>query len=311
MRLAYIYFFCFISLISCNNTYQDAVLYVKTSVYPVNTYIGDDLTYEVSIISKKDLDYNFTDIAFDEREDISRIISTENRIKDKGNYKERIIKYTIAFYDSGQFAISPFNINYNRNGEEINIYGESINIIVYPFSDGDTLPPMQGSIPLKMPYYVWIIVAAFSIFIVFLICLILYIKRRSKNRVENKVVEREDKEALLSLNSIDYNKYYKETRYAEYYFNITYIFRKYLTRRYSHNLIDMTTSDIEKFFMNKSIDGKHDILIFLQGADYIKFAKRIPSLEDMKKDFNFCIDYIKRNGSLLDILKKENKEKNK
>ena len=61
-------------------------------------------------------------------------------------FKERIIKYNIGFYDVGQFVISPFKISYNYNNEYRELYGEDINVLVNPFSDGDVLPPMKKSI---------------------------------------------------------------------------------------------------------------------------------------------------------------------
>ena len=66
-------------ILSCSKTVDnDTIVYTKTSVSSVNIFIGDSITYEVHIISKKDIDYNYQDISFDDRVSQSRIISVEN-----------------------------------------------------------------------------------------------------------------------------------------------------------------------------------------------------------------------------------------
>lgn len=299
MRFIVIILFCVVELISCNKIDKNVVVSAKTTLSSVNTYIGDALTYEVRILSRKDIDYSFSDVSFDEREDISRILSVNNKTKEIGNYKERIIKYKVAFYDSGQFVISPFTISYNYEGKDINIYGESMNVIVYPFSDGDVIPPMKGTLSIKMTNYVWITLIIISILIVLLIFALFRIKNIYK--YSKKKIEREDKEALLSIDILDYNTFFEKKKYSEYYFELTYIFRRYLTKRFSYAIIDMTTIEVENMLPYNSIDGQDRVINFLKESDYIKFAKKVPSLGDMKRDFDFCKDYIKNNGSVIDI----------
>ena len=130
----------FISCLNLNKIENGTNVSAKTKVSSLNITIGDDIIYEVRIISKNEIDYQFEDISFDERENQSRIIEVQNETKNIGNYKERIIKYRIGFYDIGQFVIFPFKIAYEYNNQYKELNGDDINILVYSFSDGEVLP---------------------------------------------------------------------------------------------------------------------------------------------------------------------------
>ena len=153
-KILLLFLVLFILLISCSKRIEkDTVMYAKTSVSSVNTIIGDTIEYEVRIVSKKNIEYKFEDVSFDDRNNKCRIISVENKNKDIGEYKERIIKYQIGFYDVGQFVIYPFKVSYNYNNKYEELYGEDVAVLVYPFSDGEILPPMKSTIGLKMKIF--------------------------------------------------------------------------------------------------------------------------------------------------------------
>lgn len=299
-----------ILIYSCSKSIDNqTIIYTKTSVSSVNIIIGDTIDYEVHIISKKDIEYNYKDISFDDRFSQSRIISVENINKNKGNFKERIIKYKIGFYDVGQFVITPFKISYNYNNEYRELYGEDINILVSPFSDGDVLPPMKNAISMPMPLYVWLIIILFIIIIVLIIFSVLFLTKYIEKKFNEKLTIREDTEALNALKNIDYNIYYNENKYAEYYFELTFIFKRYLTKRFQYNILDMTTSEISTLFKENDFLKSDIIIKMFEECDLIKFAKADTQIESMEKDYNFCKDYILENGNLYTVLKKEEKEK--
>ena len=311
-KIFLLFLILFISLISCSKKIEkNTVMYAKTSVSSVNTIIGDVIEYEVHIISKKNIEYNFEDVSFDDRNNKCRIISVENKNTDIGEYKERIIKYQIGFYDVGQFVVYPFKISYNYNNEYKELYGEDITVLVYPFSDGEILPPMKNTVGLKMPKYVWAIMVLIALAVVGLIILIFAIVKYIEKKFNEKINIKEDAEALNLLKNIDSNIYYNEKRYAEYYFELTFIFKRYLTKRFRFNIEDMTTSEINQLFKLNNFEDSEYIVNMLEEADYVKFAKQIPELNIMQKDYNFCVDYIIKNGNLQTALKMEEKENKK
>lgn len=313
MNKLIILLFSFIALfISCiNNIERDAIISAKTKVSSLNISIGDDIIYEVRIISKKEIDYEFEDISFDERNNQTRIIEVENKTKNIGNYKERIIKYRIGFYDIGQFVIFPFNISYDYNNRHRELNGEDINVLVYSFSDGDILPPMKSAMSIPIPRYVWIIILISLFVALALIISIFFIVKYIEKKFKEKNIIKEDEEALNFLKNIDYKIYFNENKFAEYYFELTFIFKRYLTKRFLFNIEDMTTSEINKLFDSKEFKKSEYIINMLKNSDYIKFAKQIPELETMRKDYEFCKDYIIENENLYAELKLEEKENRK
>lgn len=307
-----LFIFCLnISCLKLNNIERGTIISAKTKVSSINISIGDDIIYEVSIISKNDIDYKFEDISFDERVNQSRIIEVENKTKNIGNYKERIIKYRIGFYDTGQFVIFPFKISYDYNNQYKELNGEDINILVYSFSDGEILPPLKSTVSIPMPQYVWLIILAFAFLIFALIVLIFFIVKYIEKKLKEKAIVKEDEEALNYLKNMDYKLYFSENKFAEYYFELTFIFKRYLTKRFSFNIEDMTTSEISRLFDKNEFKKSDYIINMLKNSDYVKFAKQIPKIETMQKDYDFCKEYIIENGNLYDVLKLKEKEDRK
>lgn len=142
-----------------------------------------------------------------------------------------------------------------------------------------------------------------------IIILILFIIKYLKKKFKEKAIIKEDEEALNDLKNIDYKIYFNENKFAEYYFELTFIFKRYLTKRFLFNIEDMTTSEINQLFDKKEFKKSDYIINMLKNSDYVKFAKQIPKIETMQKDYDFCKDYIIENGNLYNALKIEEKEK--
>ncbi|EKV56467.1 hypothetical protein A966_10352 [Brachyspira hampsonii 30446] len=311
-KLFVLFIMIFTLLISCSKEIdKNTIINAMSSISSVNVVIGNTIDYEVRILSKNNIEYNFEDLSFDDRDNKCRIISVENKTRDDGEYKERIIKYKLGFYDVGQFVIYPFKISYNYNNEYRELNGEDITILVHPFSDGETLPPMKGTIGIPMPSYVWIFAAIIVFAVIGIIILIFAVVKYIERKFNEKINIKEDTEALNALKLIDCNTYYNENKYAEYYFELTFIFKRYLTKRFRFNIEDMTTSEINQLFKENVFNESEYIIKMFEESDYVKFAKQIPELKIMHKDYDFCVDYIIKNGNLYTALKLEEKENKK
>ena len=170
---------------------------------------------------------------------------------------------------------------------------------------------MKSTIGLKMPKYVWAIMVLIAFAVVGIIILIFAVVKYIEKKFNEKINIKEDTEALNALKNIDCNAFYNENRYAEYYFELTFIFKRYLTKRFKFNIEDMTTSEINQLFKENNFEESEYIINMFSQADYVKFAKQIPELNIMQKDYNFCVDYIIKNGNLQTALKLEEKENKK
>ena len=311
-KLFILFIMVFALLISCSKKMdKNIIVNVMSSISSVNVVIGNTIDYEVRILSKNNIDYNFEDLSFDDRDNKCRIISVENKTKNVGEYKERIIKYKLGFYDVGQFVVYPFKISYSYNNEYRELNGEDITILVYPFSDGETLPPMKGTIGIPMPKYVWLFAVLIVFAVIGIIILIFAVVKYIERKFNEKINIKEDTEALNALKLIDCNTYYNENKYAEYYFELTFIFKRYLTKRFRFNIEDMTTSEINQLFKENVFNESEYIIKMFEESDYVKFARQIPELKIMQKDYSFCVDYIIKNGNLYTALKLEEKENKK
>lgn len=300
---------CFLFSCGESNSKNDKSIIIEavSEVSPITGYVGSEINYKIKITSKKNIEYKFYDITFDNTSDKSRILSSQTKTKNKRSYKETEIIYKLSFYDIGGFVISPFKIDYVYNGSSETLFGEEVKFIIKPFSDGEVLPPLKEIIKIKMPFYVWAVLA--FVLIISALFVFLYLKRKNKINTDTSISENifvsEDKEALRELESINIKNYCDCEEYAHYYFFLTEVFKRYLSKRYLVAVLEMTTSDFERNIKNNIVAKREYIIEFFKYADTIKFAKEKSNYETMKKHFNFCVEYIEKYKSREKILKYE------
>lgn len=268
-----------------------AVVYTCSEISKVSLYVGETINYNMKIIYLRDINMSFEDISFDDTADISRIISSNTTIKELGNYKEQNTYYELSFYDTGKFVISGFNLTYTVNNKKEIINGENIEITVLAFSDGETLPPLNKPLDIKTPWYIYV----FILLIIVLIGLVIFfiIKKLGKKdkRMDVNEVD-EDKNALILLDNLYSKNYIRLSVQTNFYFEITEIFKTYLSTRFSIGLAKMTTREFVLYSDKNIIPEYESVVSFLEFSDYIKFAKKSTDQRKMESDFYFCKDYI-------------------
>jgi len=267
------------------------VVYTRSEISKVSLYVGETINYNMKIIYRSDINMLFKDISFDDTADISRIISSNTTIENIGNYKEQNTYYELSFYDTGKFVISGFSLTYTVNNRKEIINGENIEVTVLAFSDGETLPPLNKPLDIKTPWYIYV----FILLIIFLIGLVIFfiIKKLGKKdkRVEINEVD-EDKNALILLDNLYSKNYIRLSMQPNFYFELTEIFKSYLSTKFSIGLAKMTTREFVLYSDKNIIPEYEDIVSFLEFSDYIKFAKKSTDQRKMQSDFYFCKDYI-------------------
>ena len=281
----------FIILVNNKNIDPHTVIYTRSNISKVNIYAGEAIRYNMKIIYKNDINLSFNGISFDDTEDISRIISSNTVLKDKGSYTEQNTSYELSFYDTGKFVISGFNLEYTANNKKEIINGEDIDITVLAFSDGETLPPLNEPLKIKTPWYIYV----FILLLIVLIALgIFFIVRRlrKKDKEINLIEIDEDKNALILLDNLYSKNYVRLNMQTNFYFELTEIFKNYLSSRFSIGVAKMTTKEFILYSDKNIIPEYEDIVSFLEFSDYVKFAKKSTDQRRMEGDFYFCKDYI-------------------
>lgn len=267
------------------------IIYTYSKLSRVSLHVGEEINYNIKVIYRNDINMEFQTISFDETEDKSRVLSSNATIKNKGDYKEQNIDYMLSFYDTGKFLISGFSLVYTLNDKKEMIYGEDIEVTVTSISDGDTMPYLQRALKIKTPIYIYLLILlVLALLATGIFFIIKRIKKKSVVVKENKLDE--DKEALILLDGLYSKNYMSLSMQTHFYFELTEIFKNYLSGRFSTDIVKMTTSEFILHLDKNSIEEYESIISFLEFSDYVKFAKRSVSKINMEEHFYFCKDYI-------------------
>ncbi|MBN2461585.1 MAG: hypothetical protein JXB60_08255 [Candidatus Cloacimonetes bacterium] len=98
--------------------------------------------------------------------------------------------------------------------------------------------------------------------------------------------------ALELLKSLSEKNLLTKGDFLEFFFALSYILRLFLELEFKIKAVEMTTSEIRQDLFLDDHKEKSAILGFLSGADRIKFAKFIPTLEEATAAMNWLEDYL-------------------
>lgn len=144
---------------------------------------------------------------------------------------------------------------------------------------------------VKNYWYLWLILIIIALGLIWLL-----FKYRSKGKtifVIKKVLPPYEL-AKQKLDKLKLNGLCKAGHEKDYYTELTDILREYLAGRYKINAQEMTTSQIIE-----AIKENHEIAVInidlgfvLQVADFVKFAKVLPSDEENIKSYETVVDFV-------------------
>jgi hypothetical protein len=101
--------------------------------------------------------------------------------------------------------------------------------------------------------------------------------------------------ALEELQQLRNEDLIKKGIYKEHYFKLSEIFRRYLERRFHFQAVEKTTEEIlPEIHHLTGIDqrAKSEAQNFLRNTDLVKFAKYIPDMQEVDKEYQEAVDFV-------------------
>jgi len=170
-------------------------------------------------------------------------------------------------------------------------------------ADADSLKPFKPIFEFASRFWVLILIILLAIAILWFL-----IKRYYKKPEVEEVVQPKEippfndpfKEFDAAIESIKNGESLKQGEYKIYYTELTDAVRQYMERVYKENALEMTTSEISYAMKRKRLDSQIQsmIMMILNQADRVKFAKYDPIMESAINDLDLAIDLGKRFRSL-------------
>lgn len=275
---------------------------IETSVDRAEIYIGDLITYQLTIIHDSTIELVPPPLganlgAFDVKDYESDIRSKlpDGRMKSAN-------KFVLSTFTTGDYLIPPIPIMFTMpDSSRKVILSESVPIKVKSLLaagvDSADIRPLKAPYEFKrdmMPYYLW---GALILLALAAGGILIWLRLRKRKREVMPLDLRPTWEvAFERLALLEEQSYLADGKFKQYYIELTKIAREYLGRMYEINVLDMTTEEfLFHFKQEQSPNGLYEnVGRFLHHADLVKFAKLIPERERAEADFDFVHSMIEQ-----------------
>jgi len=217
---------------------------------------------------------------------------------------------TISGYDSGYYAIPPFQFTINGDTAHPQLTEAmmlQVNTIPVDTSKAfkDIKAPLQASFTILeiLPYI------GYGLLALALVGGLIYFIVRSLKKKKPVIIEKPKViipphvKALQELEKLGLKKLWQEGKIKDYYTGITDILRVYLQERYYIGAPEMTTDEIMLALKRKDIseDMKKKLREILILADLVKFAKENPLPNEHEFCFNSSIDFVNETKEITPV----------
>jgi hypothetical protein len=101
-------------------------------------------------------------------------------------------------------------------------------------------------------------------------------------------------EAMNSLNSLPFKEWLDKGQVQRYYYALSEIMKRYIERRFAFNAMEQTTTEIIHALKTNKIPCREEFGGFLHKADRVKYAKLIPTYQEIEEALQQARDLVQR-----------------
>jgi len=222
---------------------------------------------------------------------------------------------TITSFDSGYYAIPPFNF-YTKD-DTLNPISTSALLFSVQTLAVDTTkafrdikPPLNAPLTFDeiLPYLIGVVAL-----LILIIGFIYYWKKRKKNLPiipeKPKVVIPPHIEALENLQILKDEKLWQNGFEKEYHIRLSDIIRTYIEKRYGVTALEQTTDEIMRHTRTlESIDDvlRNKLKQILMLSDMVKFAKELPLPNENEMSIDHAFEFVNKTVLIQKIEQNEN-----
>ena len=184
---------------------------------------------------------------------------------------------TMAAFATGEPKIPPFIVAYPSEGEVLAAASDSIpvkvaSVLPKDMKDINDLKP-QIQFPNLLP--IWIILALFGAAGLGYVGWRLY-RRYRRIRLYGTPLPDPWDEALAALDKVPADDWLASGHFKRYYYTVSEVLKRYLTRRFGFPALDQTTTEILRAMKAAKTPEREGFGEFFQRADMVKYAKFVP-----------------------------------
>jgi len=211
---------------------------------------------------------------------------------------------TLTSFDTGYVYVPEISVTYAQSVKDsirrtLRTDEQEIYVNTVAVDTTQAFKPIKGVMKQGITTKEVLPLAGILIAIVGIVLLIRYLSKKKKNKVAVKVEKPKPTipaivTAREKLAEVRTNEAWKTSKVKEYYTDITDIAREYLEGQFDIDAIEMTTDEImdsvKALNINERTVGKfHDTLMT---ADFVKFAKASPTVEQNERAFTDINSFV-------------------
>lgn len=307
MKLIKVYFLLFLAVLIHSKT--NAQVTVNAVLDSGKIRIGEQTKIDLFLnynIKEKNLKFEWPHISDTLKKEIEvvHVSPIDTTIPDKKdpNRIQQHLQITVTAFDSGYFAIAPFE--FIRNGDTTHpLLTEPLLLEVHTIPTDtsiakikDIKPPFDEPFDWKwyLPYFYW----GFGILAIIIVAIYIF-KRYFKNKPAPVLQPEPPKvpphiTALELLEKIKESAVWKEGKNKEYYSAIADTIRFYIEGRFRINALELTSDEVLSIFKNQVVDqdSKDKLKQILTISDLVKFAKNTPIEAEHLLTLNNAFDFV-------------------
>lgn len=147
----------------------------------------------------------------------------------------------------------------------------------------------------KLPLSKKLIAVVIALVLLIAIVIVLLLRRANQPEQEIRIIMNARDIASRLLEKLESENLVQDGEYKRYYQDLSNILRYYIEYRFGINAPDKTTEEFFDALRDEDVlDAitKSELKEFLTHCDMVKFAKRIPSLDDMKAARNLATEFV-------------------
>jgi len=188
----------------------------------------------------------------------------------------------MAAFATGDLKLPPFVVAYPGEGEVLAAASDSTpvkvtSVLPEKMEDINDLKP-QVQFPNLLP--LWILLGLVAAAALAYTGYRLY-RRYRRIRLYGAPITDPWDEARDALNAIPVEDWLSAGQVKRYYYTVSEILKRYLTRRFEFPAIDQTTTEIVRSMKQAKVQEREGFGDFFQRADMVKYAKYIPPQSDV------------------------------
>lgn len=306
MLKKFTYGILFIFLLTAGGAAAQNLPTVRAEVVPDSIMIGDQ--FKLSIEVDKDLVQVIDFPRFDNGKigDGIEVLQESgiDTLKRDGRRVTIRKQYTLTSFDEGFYSLGKFPALYMDKNVVDTLYApDSLFLMVSTFEiDTTTQTIYDIKQPIHTPvtfgeYGGYLVLAFIVLQVLFAIVYILIRTLKQRKQGEKPAKQRTEPPhvtAIKELEKLNRQKLWQNHRHKLYYTRLTDIIREYIEERYHIGAMEMTSDEITEALKELSIGERSAVQIrrLLSTADYVKFAKYIPSVEDNEMSYNDAYYFV-------------------